>query len=78
MMPQIYNERAIQNLIDKACPGHRLPPMLRWNLGFDYSATPQGYVYWRGKATGYSKWAKKDTKYLMGLLGLEEEEDIWL
>lgn len=25
-----------------------------------------------------AKWAKKDTKYLMELIGLEEEGDIWL
>lgn len=78
MMPEIYNKKAIQRLIDHAVPGERLPNLLRWALGFDYPSSPQGQLYWKNKSSGYAKWAKKDTKYLMELLGLEEEEDIWL
>jgi hypothetical protein len=34
-------------------------------------------MYWSRKAHGQMKWAKKDTKFLRELLGVEEE-DIWL
>lgn len=77
-MPDVYNEKVIQRLIDFAMPGDRLPRYLRRDLGFDYWSAPQGALYWTKKMSGRSKWAKKDTKYLMELLGLEEGEDIWL
>jgi len=47
-------------------------------MGFEWDTSPQGYVYWSRKANGHMKWAKKDTKFLRELLGLNEEEDIWL
>ena len=77
-MPKVFGEEVVQQLIDRAVPGERLPRYLRCQLGFDYYSAPQGAVYWNNKMFGYSKWAKKDTKYLMKLLGIEEEEDIWL
>jgi hypothetical protein len=62
-------------------PGSRLHRWgLGWDLqlGFEWATTPQGYMYWPRKAHGHMKWAKKDTKFLRELLGLNEEEDIWL
>jgi hypothetical protein len=77
-MVNVYNEKVVRRLIDHAVPGERVPRYLRWQAGFDYYDSPQGAFYWNNKISGYSKWAKKDTKYLMELLGLEEEEDLWL
>jgi hypothetical protein len=79
-MPKVYNEKVVQQLIDRAVPGERVPRYLRmmWNVGFDYYNSHQGHLYWNKKMSGYSRWAKKDTKYLMELLGLEEEDDLWL
>lgn len=77
-MPKVHNEKIVQQLIDHAVPGERLPRYRRWHLGFNYYDAPQGALYWNKKMSGQSKWAKKDTKYLMELLGLEEEDDLWL
>ena len=78
-MLEVYDEKVVQRLIDRAVPGERLPTYLRRYPAFDHHSSPQGPIYWDAKMCGYMKWAKKDTKYLMELLGrVGAEDDIWL
>ncbi len=81
-MTKILDAARLQRIVNfDPEPGSRI---YRWGLGwdlqlgFEWATTPQGYDYWCKKAYGQMKWAKKDTKFLRELLGLNEEEDIWL